>query len=120
MEYSLGLSPLCVSAVSRGLSPSWLTESACTHSPEEIIVVPDRYVQLPNGSYLQWPEGVSAATFKAKATKLMGENRTSSPNVATGSISAEKPATGFAKTEQWSQQLINDLQHGTDITGVGA
>jgi hypothetical protein len=32
----------------------------------------DRYVQLPNGSYLQWPEGVSAATFKAKATKLMG------------------------------------------------
>src|ERR1700678_1713162 len=34
--------------------------------------MPDRYVQLPNGSYLQWPEGVSAATFKAKATKLMG------------------------------------------------
>lgn len=34
----------------------------------------DRYVQLPNGSYLQWPEGVSAATFKAKATKLMGNS----------------------------------------------
>ena len=31
-----------------------------------------RYVQLPNGSYLEWPEGVSAATFKAKATKIMG------------------------------------------------
>lgn len=36
--------------------------------------MPDRYVQLPNGSYLQWPEGVSAATFKAKATKLMGQS----------------------------------------------
>jgi hypothetical protein len=32
----------------------------------------ERYVQLPNGSYLEWPEGVSAADFKAKAQKLIG------------------------------------------------
>ena len=32
--------------------------------------MPTRYVQLPNGKYLEWPEGVSAADFKAKAQKL--------------------------------------------------
>src|SRR5580658_9672917 len=34
--------------------------------------MPTRYVQLPNGKYLEWPEGVSAADFKAKAQKLVG------------------------------------------------
>lgn len=31
-----------------------------------------RYVQLPNGSYLEWPDGVSAEDFKAKAAKVGG------------------------------------------------
>jgi len=29
-----------------------------------------RYVQLPNGSYMEWPQGVSAEEFKAKAQKV--------------------------------------------------
>lgn len=29
-----------------------------------------RYVQLPNGSYMEWPEGISAEEFKAKAAKV--------------------------------------------------
>src|SRR5580692_10399046 len=33
--------------------------------------MPTRYVQLPNGKYLEWPEGVSAADFKAKAQRLV-------------------------------------------------
>jgi hypothetical protein len=37
--------------------------------------MPSRYVQLPNGSYLEWPEGVSASDFKAKAQKLMAGQR---------------------------------------------
>src|ERR1700733_14862407 len=29
-----------------------------------------RYVEMPNGSYLEWPEGVSAEEFKAKASRI--------------------------------------------------
>src|ERR1700723_359223 len=32
--------------------------------------MPSRYVQMPNGSYLEWPENVSAAEFKAKASRF--------------------------------------------------
>lgn len=38
-----------------------------------------RYVELPNGSYLEWPEGVSAAEFKAKASKLMQSAESPAP-----------------------------------------
>jgi hypothetical protein len=31
-----------------------------------------RYVKLPNGSYLEWPQNVPADEFKAKALKVMG------------------------------------------------
>src|ERR1019366_3548959 len=31
-----------------------------------------RYVQLPNGSYMEWPQGVSAEDFKAKAATVGG------------------------------------------------
>ncbi len=34
-----------------------------------------RYVELPNGAYMEWPEGVSAAEFKAKAQQVMGGPR---------------------------------------------
>ena len=44
----------------------------------------DRYVQLPNGSYLQWPEGVSAAEFKAKAQKVMGSQKASETPLPAG------------------------------------
>jgi hypothetical protein len=41
--------------------------------------------------------------------------------VPVGSISAVKPPSGTGgKVEQWAQQLINDLKHGTDITGAGS
>jgi len=30
-----------------------------------------RYVQLPGGSYLEWPQGVSAEEFRAKAAKVI-------------------------------------------------
>jgi len=30
-----------------------------------------RYVQLPGGSYLEWPQGVSAEEFRAKAAKVV-------------------------------------------------
>jgi hypothetical protein len=69
--------------------------------------MPDRYVQLPNGSYLQWPDGVSAATFKAKATKLMGSSpKSSEPNpndrIWSGveGVSAYHPKTGLAGIEE--------------------
>ena len=68
--------------------------------------MPDRYVQLPNGAYLQWPEGVSADTFKAKATKLMGTQPQAehNPNERTWSgvesIGAAHPKTGLAGIEE--------------------
>ena len=34
--------------------------------PQQSAAQP-RYVEMPNGSYLEWPEGVSAEDFKAKA-----------------------------------------------------
>ena len=34
--------------------------------------MPTRYVKLPNGSYMEWPDGVSAEEFKAKASRAMG------------------------------------------------
>ena len=86
--------------------------------------MPDRYVQLPNGSYLHWPEGVSAATFKAKATKLMGPQvPTEQPNRVNESmgkitgISAYHPKTGLAGIEEkmanWQQQLSEFAGRGT-------
>ncbi len=46
-----------------------------------------RYVELPNGSYMEWPEGVSAAEFKAKAARVMGGPRpgTTHPELAESS-----------------------------------
>ena len=43
--------------------------------------MPSRYVQLPNGSYLEWPDGVSAADFKTKAQKLMAGQRAVAPKI---------------------------------------
>jgi hypothetical protein len=37
--------------------------------------MPTRYVQLPNGKYLEWPEGVSASDFKAKASRIIQTER---------------------------------------------
>lgn len=90
----------------------------------------DRYVQLPNGSYLQWPEGVSAETFKAKATKLMG---TQAPEVPTNKvndsmgkitgISAYHPKTGLAGIEEklgdWRQRLSEFANKGAGSYKVG-
>jgi hypothetical protein len=91
--------------------------------------VPDRYVQLPNGSYLQWPEGVSAATFKAKATKLMGEKPSTPPDRVSDSvgkitgISAYHPKTGLAGIEEkmgdWRQQLSEFANKGAGSYKVG-
>src|ERR1700678_3437215 len=86
--------------------------------------MPDRYVQLPNGSYLQWPEGVSAATFKAKTTSLMGQQTpTEQPNRVNDTmgkitgISAYHPKTGLAGIEEklsnWQQQLSEFAGRGT-------
>ena len=87
-----------------------------------------RYVELPNGSYLEWPEGVSAATFKAKATKLMG-GQSSAPNRVNESmgkvtgISAYHPKTGLAGIEEklgdWRQQLSEFANKGAGSYKVG-
>jgi hypothetical protein len=83
----------------------------------------DRYVQLPNGSYLQWPEGVPAATFKAKATKLMGESAKPQPSVTNGTISAYKP-TMEQKFDDLRQKLSEFANRGSGSfkagdTGIG-
>lgn len=90
----------------------------------------DRYVQLPNGSYLQWPEGVSAETFKAKATKLMGTQAPEAPtnkvNDSMGKItgiSAYHPKTGLAGIEEklgdWRQRLSEFANKGAGSFKVG-
>jgi hypothetical protein len=86
-----------------------------------------RYVALPNGSYMEWPEGVSAATFKAKATKAMGTTPT--PNKVNESmgnitgISAYHPKTGLAGIEEklgdWRQQLSEFANRGSGSYKVG-
>src|ERR1035441_9850540 len=88
-----------------------------------------RYVELPNGSYLEWPEGVSANTFKAKATKLMGSKPTETPNRVNDSmgkiegISAYHPQTGLAgiegKLSDWRQQLSEFANKGAGSFKVG-
>lgn len=89
-----------------------------------------RYVELPNGSYLEWPEGVSAATFKAKATKLgLAPKESESPNRVNESmgkitgISAYHPKTGLAGIEEkmgdWRQQLSEFANRGSGSFKVG-
>jgi hypothetical protein len=78
----------------------------------------DRYVQLPNGSYLQWPEGVPAATFKAKATKLMGESAKPQPSVPNGTISAYKPDIP-QRLEDLRQRLSEFANRGSGSYKVG-
>lgn len=49
-----------------------------------------RYVLLPNGSYLEWPEGVSADDFNARARQILGEGN------ARGTITGEAASIGQA------------------------
>ncbi len=53
-----------------------------------------RYVELPNGSYLEWPEGVSADQFKAKALKVMGQPKPAVTPPTEDQVSSFKMATG--------------------------
>lgn len=42
------------------------------------------------------------------------------PSLGQATISAEPPATGIRdKMARWSQNVMDDIRHGTDITGVG-
>jgi hypothetical protein len=52
-------------------APSSRTTAADKTLPSSGIVGVPRYVQLPDGSYLEWPQGVSADEFKAKALKAV-------------------------------------------------
>ena len=51
---------------------------------------PPRYVLLPNGSYLEWPENVSADEFNARARQILGEGN------ARGTITGEVASIGQA------------------------
>lgn len=87
-----------------------------------------RYVELPNGSYLEWPEGVTADQFKAKALKVMGQGTPSTPvrpdNSVDrmfpegGTVSAYHPRTGFEGIEDQLTSLKNRLSSHLD-RGVG-
>jgi hypothetical protein len=92
--------------------------------------VSSRYVQLPNGSYLEWPEGVSAATFKAKATKLgLAPKAEETPNRVNESmgkiegISAYHPKTGLVGVEEQMEDARQRLRRfaGTGVmpTAIG-
>jgi hypothetical protein len=77
--------------------------------------MPQRYVQLPNGSYLEWPENVSADEFKAKALKVMGQTP-AAPETAVdkmfpegGTVSAPHPRTGLAGMEDSLSSLRTRL-----------
>ena len=69
-----------------------------------------RYVELPNGSYLEWPEGVSAADFKAKAQRLLGPR----PGTAHPELSGKGPVdveNAFQRTiDQASQPDSSDTR----------
>lgn len=71
--------------------------------------MPDRYVQLPNGSYLEWPDGVSADDFKAKAQKAMGSSSTGNTPIA---ASGGRTATGESApndTRNAAQRYLDNL-----------
>jgi len=76
-----------------------------------------RYVQLPNGSYLEWPEGVSADEFKAKALKVMGQPASNvRPDTAVdkmfpagATVSAPHSRTGLAGIEDELSNLRTQL-----------
>jgi hypothetical protein len=90
--------------------------------------VSSRYVQMPNGSYLEWPEGVSAAEFKAKAAKIGTAPKQTEMNPndrlwsGTQSFSAYHPKTGLAGIEEklgdWRQRLSEFAARGQG-KGVG-
>jgi hypothetical protein len=54
-----------------------------------------RYVQVPNGSYLEWPEGVSADEFKAKAAKVGATPTAEAPAEPQGALSSFGEASGL-------------------------
>jgi hypothetical protein len=88
-----------------GLPPSAVLKPIPQHGRAKLSDAQSRYVQLPNGSYLEWPEGVSAEEFKAKAGKLMGTSPT--PSNA-------KPLQTHIK-EYSPQQLQDQVDWGTSI-----
>lgn len=88
--------------------------------------MPPRYVQLPNGSYLEWPEGVSAAEFKAKAGRYTGAKTSNvRPDTAVdkmfpqgATVSAPHPRTGLAGIEDSLSDLRTRLSMSAQ-KGVG-
>lgn len=71
----------------------------------------DRFAAKPTAKADQWDRYVATATAEPEAETPKSESF----------FSAVKPAGSKAESvERWAEQLINDLKHGTDITGVGA
>lgn len=93
-----------------------------------------RYVEMPNGSYLEWPEGISADDFKAKAQKVMGQPQTSGPRMTAVdkmfpqstpsspvTIGQPHPRTGLAGAEDTMANLRTRLsQFAQKGVGQGA
>jgi hypothetical protein len=88
-----------------GLPPGAVLKPIPQHGRAKLSDAQPRYVQLPNGSYLEWPEGISAEEFKTKAAKLMGTSPT--PSNA-------KPQQAHIK-EYSPQQLQAQVDWGTSI-----
>jgi hypothetical protein len=90
-----------------------------------------RYVELPNGSYLEWPQNVSASDFKAKAQRIMGQTSTPQAHrtavdkmfpISTADSPVEigppHPRTGRAGVEDWLTNLKSRLDASLQ-RGVG-
>ena len=72
-----------------------------------------RYVQLPNGSYMEWPQGVSADEFKAKAAKVPG----SPPEQTPGLLDTMK--RNFDSNTQGAQPGDGMISGGLKDIGAG-
>ncbi len=75
----------------------------------------DRYVQMPDGAYLEWPEGVSAEEFKAKASKYL-------PNAGLAPAAGAPPPKGTLPGEEMTianapRQIIGRINENMETMG---
>jgi hypothetical protein len=81
-----------------------------------------RYVQLPNGTYLEWPENVTADQFKAKALKVMGQsyNSVQRPTIEPppGTPTIPKPAPPMQQVRTITGTPFNPSRLGGELVNM--
>lgn len=73
--------------------------------------MPTRYVQMPDGRYLEWPDGVSPADFKARAQKLAGPQKPVD--------TSKQPPRGDLRAMTTGERLLTNYPVGVKGEGFG-